>query len=327
MTDVDFHGARAFITGGAGFIGSHIADQLLAAGAERIIILDDFTRGRIENLELALGSHRVDVVTGDVRDATLVDSLTAGADFVFHQAALRITQSAEEPVRAIQVMVGGTQNVLESAVKHRVSKVLSASSASVYGEPSYLPMDEAHPFNNRTLYGAAKIADEQMHRAYAEMHGLSYVMLRPFNVYGPRMDVTGVYTEVMIRWLERLLSGGRPAIFGDGTQTMDFISVEDVAREYLLAATSPQSDLVLNSGTGVETSLKDLCTLMCDATGSAAEPEFLPVRSVNLVTRRRASTVLARVEIGFESLISLQDGLQGLLAWYRKEPMAAGARA
>lgn len=326
MTDFDFHGARAFITGGAGFIGSHIADQLLAAGAGRVAILDDFTRGRIENLQQAVGTGRVDVITGDVRDSALVDSLTAGSDFVFHQAALRITQSAEEPVRAIQVMVSGTQNVLESAVKHRVLKVLSASSASVYGEPSYLPMDEAHPFNNRTLYGAAKIADEQMHRAYAEMHGLNYVMLRPFNVYGPRMDVTGVYTEVMIRWLERLLSGGRPAIFGDGRQTMDFISVEDVAREYLLVAASPKSDIVLNSGTGVETSLTQLCTLMCEAAGAADDPEFLPARTVNSVTRRRAGTVLAREEIGFESRISLEDGLHGLLAWYRKEPSAAGAR-
>lgn len=323
MSDLNFHGARALITGGAGFIGSHIADQLLAQGAAKVVILDDFTRGRMENVETALESGRVDVVNGDVRDASIVDSLTAGSDYVFHQAALRITQSAEEPVRAVQVMVGGTQNVLEAAVKHRVSKVLSASSASVYGEPSYLPMDEAHPFNNRTLYGAAKIADEQMHRAYAEMYGLSYVMLRPFNVYGPRMDVTGVYTEVMIRWLGRLMSGQRPAIFGDGTQTMDFISVEDVAREYLLAAASEKTDVVLNAGTGVETSLSALCSLMCESVGSTVEPEFLPARSVNPVTRRRACTVLARSEIGFESQIDLKEGIQGLLTWYRQEPVAA----
>lgn len=322
----NLHGARVFITGGAGFIGSHIADQLLAAGAGHVVILDDFIRGRLENLDSAMQSGRVNLVHGDICDPALVDSLTGGADFVFHQAALRITQCAEDPVRAMEVMVGGSQNVLESAVKHRVGRVLSASSASVYGEPSYLPMDEGHPFNNRTLYGAAKIASEQMHRAYAEMYGLSYLMLRPFNVYGPRMDVTGVYTEVMVRWLERLLNGERPAIFGDGEQTMDFISVEDVAAAYLLAATSTVDDVVLNAGTGVETSLLTLCKLMCEAAGAAVEPEFAPARQVNNVSRRCAATENARERIGFKASIGLAPGLSSLVEWYRRDRAALASR-
>lgn len=326
MSDPNFHGARVFITGGAGFIGSHIADQMLAAGAGRIVILDDFVRGRMENLDSAMKTGRVDVVTGDIRDAALVDSLTEGADFVFHQAALRITQCAEEPVRAVQVMVTGTQNVLEAAVKHRVKKVLAASSASVYGEPSYLPMDEAHPFNNRTLYGAAKIGNEQMLRAYAEMYGLDYLMLRPFNVYGPRMDVFGVYTEVMIRWLERLSEGKAPIIFGDGLQTMDFIYVEDLARAYLLAAASDQTDAVYNAGSGVETSLRTLCEMLCAAAGHPeVSPAFEAPRKVNPVTRRLAAIEAARTAIGFETTTALEDGLRHLVEWHSAitRPMVA----
>src|SRR5207302_7829668 len=211
---MELKGAHAFVTGGAGFVGSHITDQLLALGAERVVIIDDFVRGRRENLADAVSTGRVEVHVGDICDRALVERLMTGCDVVFHQAALRITQCADDPVRATQVMIGGTQNVLEAAVKHGVKKVVAASSASVYGEPSYLPVDEAHPFNNRTLYGAAKIANEQLLRSYAEMYGLAYVALRPFNIYGLRMDVFGVYTEVMIRWLERLANGEAPIIFG-----------------------------------------------------------------------------------------------------------------
>ncbi|HET7737315.1 MAG TPA: NAD-dependent epimerase/dehydratase family protein [Tepidiformaceae bacterium] len=314
---VDLNGACAFITGGAGFIGSHIADKVLEAGASRVVILDDFSRGRKENLDSARMTGRIEVHDGDIRDQALVDQLTAGTDIVFHQAALRITQAAEEPRRAIEVMVIGTQNILEAAVRHGVKKVLAASSASVYGEAMYLPMDEAHPFNNRTLYGAAKIANEQMHRAYAEMHGLRYLMLRPFNVYGPRMDAFGAYTEVMIRWLDRLSRGIAPVIFGDGTQTMDFVYVEDIARAYLLAATADHTDDVLNAGSGTGTSLLELSRLLCSATGHPEiEPVFEPPRSVNPVSRRQASTEAATARIGFTASTGLREGIDRLVSWY-----------
>ncbi len=220
-------------------------------------------------------------------------------------------------------MINGTQNVLDAAVTHGARKVLSASSASVYGEASRLPMDESHPFNNRTLYGAAKIANEQMHRAYAEMHGLDYVMFRPFNVYGPRMDIHGVYTEVMVRWLERLTSGEAPLIFGDGLQTMDFIDVRDVARAYVLAATNQATDIVFNAGTGIETSLLELCSLMTSAMGSDRRPEFRPARAVNAVSRRKADVELAKDVLGFEATISLREGLTELVEWFRHESVAA----
>jgi UDP-glucose 4-epimerase len=326
---IDLYGARIFVTGGAGFIGSHVVEATLEAGAERVVIVDDFVRGRSENLVSALATGRLDVTTGDIRDAALVDRLTAGADLVFHQAALRITQCAEDPTRAVQVMVTGTQNVIEAAVRHGVKKLLAASSASVYGEPSYLPMDEAHPFNNRTLYGAAKIANEQMLRAYAEMHGLNYLALRPFNVYGPRMDVFGVYTEVMIRWLERLTRDEPPIVFGDGSQTMDFVHVTDVARAYLLAATSDAGDDVFNVGSGTETSLLELCRQLCAAAEKPdMEPRFAPVRKVNPVTRRRAGTERSQQVLGFTATVGLPEGLRDLVHWYAETTStnAVGAR-
>jgi UDP-glucose 4-epimerase len=317
MTTTTFAGARVLITGGAGFVGSHIADQLLDAGVERITIIDDLVRGRWENLGEARATGKLQVVVGDICDAPLLDRLMQGCDLVFHQAALRITQCAEDPVRAMQVMVGGTQNVLESAVRHKVSKVVAASSASVYGEPNYLPMDEKHPFNNRTVYGAAKIADEQLLRSYAEMYGLQYVALRPFNIYGPRMDVFGVYTEVMIRWLERLARGEAPVIFGDGSQTMDFVNVDDVARCNLLAMAADVTDRVFNVGSGSETSLLELCRLLCEETGHAdIEPAFAPVRAVNPVTRRLAAVEGARDAFGFQAQIGLRQGLHELIEWH-----------
>lgn len=322
----DLHGKTALVTGGAGFIGSHIVDQLLAAGLSRVRVLDDFVRGQRRNLEAAQLTGRLEVTEGDIRDASLVDDLVKGSDYVFHQAALRITHCAEEPVKAVEVMINGTQNVLEASVRHGVTRVLAASSASVYGEMTQTPMDEDHPFNNRTLYGAAKIANEQMLRSYTDMRGLSYVALRPFNVYGPRMDVFGVYTEVMIRWLERLGRGQAPLIFGDGLQTMDFIYVEDVAREYILAATAGVSDVVLNSGTGIETSLGRLCTQLCAAAGRPdLKPEYQEARKVNAVTRRCAGVEKAAELIGFRAEVGLEEGLRRLIEWYAATPLAVTA--
>src|ERR1700757_1434914 len=159
-------GSVCLITGGAGFVGSTIADQLLRAGAAEVRIIDNFIRGTWRNVESALASGCVNVTEGDIRDRALVDDLTEGVDYVFHQAALRITRCAEVPREAVEVLMEGTLNVLESCVHHKVRKIVAASSASVYGDASYLPMDEGHPLNNRTMYGAGKVANEQMLRAY-----------------------------------------------------------------------------------------------------------------------------------------------------------------
>ncbi len=314
---------RVLITGGAGLVGSHIADRLAQAGTREIVVLDDFSRGRLENLRGAIASGRVRIVEGDVRDPAAVARAIDGAEVVFHQAAIRITQCAEQPRLAVQVLVDGTFTVLEAAVKARVRRVVAASSASVYGMAEAFPTPESHhPYANRTIYGAAKAFDEALLRSFNDMYGLDYVALRYFNVYGPRMDVFGKYTEVLIRWMETIDAGRPPVIFGDGADTMDFVHVDDVARANVLAAESPATDAVFNVGTGVETSLNALAATLLGVMGSPLQPEYAPPRAVNAVRRRLASVDRARDAIGFRAEIRLEDGLRSLVAWWRAERSA-----
>ena len=214
-------------------------------GAAEIVIFDNFFRGTRENLAWASANGPVTVIEGDIGDRQTIAEAMKGIDLLFHEAAIRITQCAQEPRLAVEVLVDGTFNVMEAAVNARVKKVIGASSASIYGLADEFPTPEDHhPYNNRTLYGAAKLFNEAMMRSFNDMYGLDYIMLRCFNVYGPRMDVYGVYTEVFIRWMERIASGQPPLIFGDGNQTLDFIHVEDVARAYILAAKADFTDEV-----------------------------------------------------------------------------------
>ncbi len=320
MSSLSLRGQRVLITGGAGAIGSHLADQVVSAGADEVIILDNFVRGRRENLTWAINNGPVRLVTGDIRDRGLVDRLTRGIDVVFHQAAIRITQCAEEPRLALEVMVDGTYNVLESAVRHSVRKVVAASSASVYGLAEVFPTTERHhPYGNDTLYGAAKSFNEGLMRSFAAMSGLDYVALRYFNVYGPRMDIHGVYTEVLVRWMERIESGTPPLINGDGSQTMDFVYIEDIARANLLAALSEASDEAFNVACGVETSLLELAQMLLATMDSDLAIEFGPERAAAKVPRRLADTRLARERLGFEAQVGIEEGLQRLVAWWRAE--------
>jgi nucleoside-diphosphate-sugar epimerase len=314
---------RVLITGGAGLIGSHIADCLAAEGVEEIIVLDNFVRGRRDNLKRACARARVTIVDGDIRDRRLVASVMSGIDVVFHQAALRITQCAEEPRLALEVLVDGTYNIVEAAAEARVRKIVAASSASVYGLADAFPTTEDHhPYNNRTLYGAAKAFNEGLLRSFHDMYGLDYVALRYFNVYGPRMDVYGAYTEVLIRWMEAISAGRPPMIFGDGTQTMDFVHVEDIARANVLAAKAPVTDVVLNIASGTETSLNDLADALLGALRSPLRPAHAPARKVNPVPRRLADTARARQLIGFEAQVDLAAGLQQLVAWCHEQQVA-----
>ncbi len=308
-------GACCLVTGGAGFVGSTIVDQLVEAGVAEVRIIDNFVRGSWSNLAWAREQVGVKVIEGDIRDQALVDHAMDGVNYVFHQAALRITRCAEAPREAIEVLIDGTMNVLEAAVRHEVKKVIAASSASVYGEPSYLPIDEEHPFNNRTMYGAGKIALEQMLRALNTTSGLSYVALRYFNIYGPRMDTTGVYTEVLIRWLDAIDEGVSPLIFGDGSQSMDFVYVDDVARANLLAAESGVSDQVFNIGSGVQTTLNELCAILLRLTESDLRPEHRAPRSVANVQVRRAAVEKAARMLQFEWSVTLEQGLRELVCW------------
>ncbi|MEV6596516.1 NAD-dependent epimerase/dehydratase family protein [Actinoplanes sp. NPDC051346] len=318
MTGVDIEGARALVTGGAGTIGSHVVDELVRGGAAEVVVLDNLVRGRRENLARATANGPVRLIEGDIRDRALVREVTAGKDLVFHLAAIRITQCAEEPRLANEVLVDGTFNVVEAAAAENVTKVVVSSSASVYGLAEEFPTTERHhPYNNDTFYGAAKAFNEAMLRSFHSMYGLDYVALRYFNVYGPRMDVHGLYTEVLIRWMERIESGTAPLILGDGLQTMDFVHVADIARANILAARADVTDKVFNIASGTETSLKDLARALSEVMKSDLAPEHGPARAVNGVTRRLADTGAAERELGFRAEIGLREGLQGLVDWWR----------
>ena len=318
MTGVQIEGARALVTGGAGTIGSHVVDELVRGGAAEIVILDNFVRGRRENVAWATANGPVRLVEGDIRDREVVRELTTGKDLVFHLAAIRITQCAEEPRLANEVLVDGTFNVVEAAAAAGVKKVVASSSASVYGLAEEFPTTERHhPYNNDTFYGAAKAFNEATLRSFHAMTGLDYVALRYFNVYGPRMDIHGLYTEVLIRWMERIDSGTPPLILGDGLQTMDFVHVADIARANILAARADVTDEVFNIASATETSLKELAQALSDVMKSDLAPEHGPARAVNGVTRRLADISAAERKLGWRPELSLTEGLEGLVEWWR----------
>ena len=310
-------GSTVLVTGGAGLIGSTIVDQLLDAGVGQVRVLDNLVRGRMANLAAASKRRGFTFIEGDIRDRAKVAKAVAGCDFVFHQAAIRITLCAEQPRECLEVLAGGTLNVFEAAAEARVRKVVYASSASVYGAADAFPTDEMHhPYGNRTLYGAAKLFDEGIAKHYFDMNGLPSVGLRYFNVYGPRMDLTGAYTEVFIRWLDCVEEGKRPQIHGDGSATMDFVYVGDVARANLAALRGSQDDDVYNVASGTETSLLGLWKAIQRVSGrSDLEPEFHPPRKVNPVPRRLADTSRAKRDLGFTTQVTLEDGLRELAVW------------
>ncbi|MFM5892688.1 MAG: SDR family NAD(P)-dependent oxidoreductase [Dolichospermum sp.] len=313
---------RILITGGAGLVGSHIADLLVKEGVSEIVVLDNFTRGCRDNLAWTQANGPLVIVEGDIRDRQLLTDIMPGVDIVFHQAAIRITQCAEEPRLALEVLADGTFNVLEAAVTAGVKKVVAASSASIYGMAENFPTTESHhPYNNRTLYGAAKAFNEALFRSFYEMYGLNYVGLRYFNVYGPRMDIYGVYTEVLIRWMERIVAGQPPLIFGNGEQTMDFVYIEDIARANILAAKADITDMVFNIASGIETSLNDLAYSLLKVMGSDLQPEYKPERQVNPVQRRLADVSKAKQLLNFEAQVSLEAGLSRLVTWWHKQKL------
>jgi UDP-glucose 4-epimerase len=325
----EIQGANVLVTGGAGTIGSTLVDALLNAGVNRIDVLDNLVRGRLGNLERARESGQVELVRGDIGNRDLVHDLTRGKDLVFHQAAIRITQCAEEPRLALEVMVDGTFNIFEAAAEHKVDKLIAASSASVYGMAEEFPTTERHHHaNNDTFYGAAKSFNEGMARSFHAMTGLDYVMLRYFNVYGPRMDVHGLYTEVLVRWMERIMDGKPPLIFGSGLQTMDFVFTADVARANVLAATSGVSQGIYNVASGTETSLLEMAQALLRVMGSDLTVEHGPDRLVNGVVRRLADTTAARQDLGFKAEVELEEGLRELVRWWMplREEIAASRK-
>lgn len=318
---MDIEGARILVTGGAGLIGSTTIDQLLASeNVGEIVIFDNLSRGSTANVAQALKDRRVRLIEGDIRDPRALAGAMAGMDYAMHFAAIRITACAEHPRQALEVMADGSYNVVEAAHEAKVRKLVAASSASVYGLADHFPTTEDHhPYNNRTWYGASKVMLEGLLRSFNDMYGLPYTALRYFNVYGPRMDIYGKYTEVLIRWMDRIEAGQPPLILGDGTTSMDFVYIDDIARANILALKADCTDEVFNVASGVETNLRELAEALMKAMGVSLAPEFGPERKVNAVSRRLASTRKAEQRLGFRTQIGLEEGLRRLVAWRRMQ--------
>lgn len=311
-------GSNILVTGGCGLIGSTTIDQVLAENPAKVVIYDNLVRGSLDNVAHLLNDKRVELIKGDIRDVAATRRVTEGIDAVIHMATLRITACAAEPREALEVMCDGTYNVLEAAHLAGVKRFVTASSASVYGLADSFPTTEDHhTYNNRTWYGASKVMLEGLLRSFNDMYGTSYVAFRYFNVYGPRMDVHGKYTEVLIRWMERIDAGIPPLILGDGKTTMDFVYIDDVARANVLGLQSEISDEVFNVASGVETSLNELAHALMKVMGREMTPEYGPERKVNPVSRRLACTKKAERMLGFRTEIGLEEGLRRLVEWWR----------
>lgn len=319
---MDLKESRILVIGGAGFVGSHIVDQLLDEQVREIVILDNFCRGTRKNIQRAVTDPRVKVVDGSITDRGLLEELMSGTDGVFHLAALWLGECVHDPRSALEVNVVGTFNVAEAAQRAGVKKVVYSSSASVYGDALFTPMTEEHPFNNRTMYGATKIAGEQFFRAIHEQHQLDYVGHRYMNIYGPRMDYKGTYVSVIMKVLDRIDEGQAPVIFGDGSQAYDFIHVEDVARANILSMKSDATDEFFNIGMGVKTTINELVELLLKITESDVKPEYRPQEQM-FVTHRVGSTEKAKQSFGFRARVPLEDGLRSVVEWRQHDKTVA----
>lgn len=317
MTDV--RGKRVLVIGGAGFIGSHVVEELRKEDLAQIVVYDNFCRGSLDNLEDVAKDPRVRIFEDscDILKTETLNAAVRECDFVIHLAALWLLQCHEDPRSAFDVNIGGTFNVLEACRHHQVKRLIYSSSASVYGDAVQIPMTEDHPFNNRTFYGATKIAGEAMCRAYYERYKLPYVGLRYMNVYGARQDYKGTYIAVIMKILDRIDQGLAPIIYGDGSQSYDFIYVSDVGRANVCALKSSVSDRFYNIGSGIKTSIRELCETLLSLTKSDLKIQYEPA-GMTFVTNRIGSTAAAERDLGFRYAVELREGLMRLIEW-RKE--------
>jgi UDP-glucose 4-epimerase len=313
---VDLSDKRLLVVGGAGFIGSHVVDQLLAAGAKEIVIYDNFFRGSMENLESALRDPRVSIFPhgGDILHEDILNRAMEGIDGVFHLAAMWLLQCHEYPRSAFEVNVRGTFNVIEAALRNKVKRVVYSSSASVYGDAVVTPMTEEHPYNNFTFYGATKISGEHMFKSLGRRYGLPWTGLRYMNVYGPRQDYKGAYIAIIMKVLDNLDRGLAPVVYGDGSQQYDFIHVTDVARANVRAMQADTVGECYNVGRGIGTSIKELTELLLRLTGSKQSIRYEP-KGQTFVSNRIGSIDKAERELGFRWSIDLEEGIRSVIEW------------
>ena len=312
--------SKILVIGGAGFIGSFVVSELLKTNVGKVVIFDNFARGKMSNIQESLKDPRCEVYShgGDVREIDILNDAMKGMDGVIHLAVMWLLHCKDFPRTAFHVNIEGTFNVLEACVKNKIKRLIYSSSASVYGDASEVPMTESHPFNNKNFYGATKIAGEAMCRAYFDRYGLSYVGLRYMNVYGPHQDQTAAYTGVIPIMLNKIDANEAPTINGDGTQAYDFIDVEDVARSNLCALEAEVSDEFYNVGTGIQTSIKELCDTILDLKNSELKVSYNPYSEDDarrLVQNRIGCPKKASVDLGFTYKYDLPTGLQRLIDW------------
>jgi len=323
---MELNGKKVLVIGGGGFIGSHVVDELVKTDVGEIIVYDNFSRGTRENLSEALTDSRVRIfeLGGDITQTDILAEAMKGVDGVFHLAALWLLHCHDYPRSAFEVNIRGTFNVLEACVRNNVKRLVFSSSASVYGNAVQIPMTEDHVYNNRTFYGATKIAGEHMCRAFYERYGLSYVGLRYMNVYGPRQDYKGTYIAVIMKILDRLEQGLAPVIYGDGSQEYDFIYVSDVGIANVKAMQSEAMDGFYNVGSGEGTTIKALVEMILELTGATQNIQNEPAGQT-FVTQRIGDTAKAARELGFRSVVDLREGLERLIEWRfsHKEQVAA----
>lgn len=313
---MDLQGSRILVVGGAGLIGSHVVEELLQEDVREVIVYDNFCRGTLENLEHALQDPRCRVfeIGGDVLQTDILHAAMQGVDGVVHLAALWLLQCHEFPRAAFDVNVRGTFNVLEACVAHGIKRLVYSSSASVYGDAVEEPMTEAHPYNNWTFYGASKIAGEHMLKAYHRRYGLNGVGLRYMNVYGPRQDYRGTYVAVMMKMLDNLDNGIAPVVYGDGSQSYDFIYVTDTARANVCALKSEVPFGFYNVGRGIKTSIKELTELILKLTHSPLPIAYEPAGQT-FVTNRVGDPTNAARDLGFTWTVDLEEGMRRLIEW------------
>jgi UDP-glucose 4-epimerase len=317
---MELNNSKILVIGGAGFIGSFVVRELLRHDVQKVVIYDNFARGKWENIEDCLKDSRcrVNENGGDIRDIDLLDDAMKGVDYVFHLSAMWLLHCKDFPRTAFHVNIEGTFNVLEACVKNKVKKLIYSSSASVYGDAVQVPMTEEHPYNNKNFYGATKIAGEAMCTAFNDRYGLQVIGLRYMNVYGPGQDQTAVYTGVVPIMLNKIDANESPVINGDGSQAYDFIYVEDVARCNVAALTSDTPFGFYNVGTGIQTSVRELCDTILRLKKSDLKVTYKPYGADDaraLVKNRIGSPVKAKEELGFEYKHDLETGLQRLIDW------------
>jgi UDP-glucose 4-epimerase len=314
------------VTGGAGFIGSHLVDALAQGDCREVRVLDDLSTGRRENLVHHAGNGRVQFIEGDVRERTLLRRVLARVDVVFHLACRGVRHSLGHPVENHEVNASGTLALLGEASKAQVQRFIHVSSSEVYGTARTVPMDEQHPCLPETVYGAAKLAGEAYARAYYRTYGLPTVVVRPFNNFGPRSHHEGDSGEVIPRFAVWALNGLPPVIFGEGTQTRDFIYVADTA--YWLCRVAGCDALVgrtINLGSGRETSVRDLAQMVCEEAG---KPDLRPIHEAPRpgdVLRHMADARLAAQLLGFRVRTTLREGIRHLVDHFRVRPEGVAA--